>query len=555
MDIGACISLLPRHGFRTWSGGDQRRFLEGVRVMRRRTFLAGSTPVVVAGLGRRTAAQGRRPSVLRFVPAADLSSPDPVWTTAGAAATHGYMIWDTLFGIDDTLTAQPQMLAGYETSSDELTWTFTLRDHLKFHDNEPVRAIDCTTSIARWAVKNPLGQTLAARTDEMKPLSDKQFSIRLKQRFRQMTYAMGAGNLFVMPERMAKTPASEPIKEYIGSGPYVFNRGEWISGTSAAYEKFRDYVPRQEKPNYYAGGKVAHFDRVEWIVQSDPNTAAAALIAGEVDWLEAPLLDMVPTFSRSPGCRVVNLDPFGSLAMLAFNHLHPPFDNPKLLRALLPAIDQEDFVRAWIGDLQDYRRYPVGFFTAGTPMASEAGMDVFSTPRDLDKARHLIAEAGYDNQRIVFMAPSDLPEIMALSYVARDLLVRLGMNIDFQVMDWGTLVARRAKQDPSNQGGWNLFCTTWQGLWVANPGNSFPLRANGRQAWFGWPTDANIEALREAWLDAPDVATQKALCARIQRQAFESIPFMPLGQWYYPRAVRSDLTDFVRCQDVRILGC
>jgi peptide/nickel transport system substrate-binding protein len=503
---------------------------------------------------RRSTAERARTSVLRFVPAADLANPDPVWTTAGGAATHGYMIWDTLFGIDGTLTAQPQMLAGYETSPDELTWTFTLRDDLKFHDNEPVRSIDCTTSIARWAVKNPLGQTLTSRTHEMKPLDDKRFSIRLKQRFRQMAYAMGAGNLFVMPERMAKTPASQQIKEYVGSGPYVFKPGEWISGTSAAYERFRDYVPRQEKPTYYAGGKVAHFDRVEWIIQSDPNTAAAALIAGEVDWLEAPLLDMVPTFSRSPGCKVVNIDPFGSLAMLAFNHLHPPFDNPKLLRALLPAIDQEAFVRAWVGDLQEYGYYPVGFFTAGTPMANEAGMEAFTAPRDLDKARRLIVDAGYDNQKIVFMAPSDLPEIMALSHVARDLLVRLGMNVDFQVMDWGTLVARRAKQDAPERGGWNIFCTTWQGLWVANPGNSFPLRANGRQAWFGWPTDADIEALREAWLDAPDPSTQKALCAQIQRQAFESIPFMPLGQWFYPRAVRSDLTDFVRCQDVLFWG-
>jgi peptide/nickel transport system substrate-binding protein len=522
--------------------------------MRRRTFLAASTAITASGLGRRTAAQRARPNVLRFVPAADLANPDPVWTTAGGAATHGYMVWDNLFGIDDTLIARPQMLAGYETSSDELTWTFTLRDGLKFHDNEPVRAIDCTASIARWAIKNPLGQTLTARTHEMKPLDDKRFHIQLKQRFRQMTYAMGAGNLFVMPERMAKTPATEQIKDYVGSGPYIFKRDEWISGARAAYEKFRDYSPRQERPNYYAGGKVAHFDRVEWVIQSDPNTAAAALQANEVDWLEAPLLDMVPTFSRSPGCKVVNIDPFGSLAMIAFNHLYPPFDNPKLLRALLPAIDQQDFVRAWVGDLSDYGRDPVGFFTAGTPMANDAGMDAFTTPRDLATARQRIMEAGYRNEKIVFMVPHDLPELVALSNVARDLLVRLGMDVDFQVMDWGTLVARRAKPDPPDQGGWNVFCTTWQGLWTANPGNSFPLRANGRQAWFGWPTDPKIEALREEWLDAPDLPAQKAICEQIQRQAFESIPFMPLGQWYYPRAVRSDLTDFVRCQDVLFWG-
>jgi peptide/nickel transport system substrate-binding protein len=498
--------------------------------MRRRTVLAGGAVIAAERLGRHAAAQRSKPNVLRFVPAADLANPDPVWTTAGSAATHGYMIWDNLFGIDDTLTARPQMLAGYEMSTDELTWTFTLREDLKFHDNEPVRAIDCTASITRWAVKNPLGQTLTVRTHEMKPLDDKRFYIWLKQRFRQMTYAMGAGNLFVMPERMAKAAATEQIKEYVGSGPYVFQRNEWISGARAAYEKFKDYIPRQEMPSYYAGGKVANFDRVEWITQSDPNTAAAALRANEVDWLEAPLLDMVPTFNRSPGCRVVNIDPFGSLALIAFNHLHPPFDNPKLRRALLPAINQEEFVRAWIGDQHDYGCYPVGFFTAGTPMASDAGMDALTAPRDLAKARQMIKEAGYGNEKIVLMAPHDLPEIMALTQVARDLLVRLGLNVDFQVMDWGTLVARRAKQDPVGRGGWNLFCTTWQGLWIANPGNSFPLRANGRQAWFGWPTDPKIEALREEWLDAPDLTAQKTICEQIQLQAFDSIPFMPLAR-------------------------
>ncbi|MFO1023655.1 MAG: ABC transporter substrate-binding protein [Acetobacteraceae bacterium] len=522
--------------------------------MKRRSLLGGSAALAMAHPLRPAAAQRPRASVLRFVPASDLAALDPVWTTAGGAATHGYMIWDNLFGIDETMTARPQMLAGYETSADELTWTFTLRDGLMFHDRNPVRAQDCTASIARWAVKNPLGQTLAARSQEMRPLDDKRFVIRLKQRFRQMTYAMGAGNLFIMPERIARTPATEQIKEYVGSGPYIFKRDEWVSGASAAYEKFGAYVPRPEEPNYYAGGKVAHFDRVEWIVQSDPNTAAAALQAGEVDWLEAPLLDMLPTFSRAPGCKVVNIDPFGSLAMLAFNHLTPPFDNPALLRALLPAIDQEEFVRAWIGDQQEYGQYPVGFFTAGTPMANAAGMDAFTAPRDLDKAKRLIRDAGYRNEKIVLMAPHDLPEINALSQVARDLLVRLGLNVDFQVMDWGTLVARRAKQEPVAQGGWNMFCTTWQGLWMANPGNSFPLRTNGKDAWFGWPSDSRIEALRDAWLDAPDVAGQKTICEQIQLRAFETLPFMPLGQWYYPRAARSDLTDFVRCQDVLFWG-
>ncbi|HYZ24653.1 MAG TPA: ABC transporter substrate-binding protein [Rhodopila sp.] len=522
--------------------------------MRRRTLLAGATALAATSTARRAKAQRDKAKVLRFVPQANLANPDPVWTTATVAANHGYMVWDTLYGINNALVAQPQMLAGHETSPDELTWTFTLRDGLKFHDNEPVRAIDCTTSIRRWSAKDPFGQTLAARTAEMKPLDDKRFQIRLKQRFRQMTYALGAGNCFVMPSRMAETPASQQIKEYVGSGPFVFKRDEWISGASAAYEKFAGYVPRQEKPEYFSGGKVVHFDRVEWIVQPDPATAGAALQMGEVDWIEFPLLDLLPTLTPDKGCQVVRYDPFGAMAIMAFNHLYPPFDNPAILRALLPAIDQSAFVTAWVGDQQQYGRTPVGFFTAGSPMASDAGMEALTSPRDLNKAKRLLKEAGYKGEKIILMSPSDQASIEAPTQVARDLLMRLGMNIDYQVMDWGTLVARRAKQDPPDQGGWNMFCTTWGGLQVSNPGSSFPLRANGRQGWFGWPTDAKIEALRQDWFDAPDQAAQKKICEQIQQEAFDSIPFMPLGQWFYPWAIRADLTGIVQCASVLFWG-
>jgi peptide/nickel transport system substrate-binding protein len=525
--------------------------------MRRRNLLAGGAALATigaTGLARPAIAQGAAAKVLKFVPQADLANPDPIWTTATVATNHGYMVWDTLYGVNDALIGQPQMCAGHEVSSDELTWTFTLRDGLKFTDGEPVRGVDCTTSIARWAVKNPFGQQLSAQTDEMKPLDDKRFQIRLKKRFRQMTYALGSQGCFVMPERMAKTPASEQIKEFIGSGPFIFKRDEWASGSKAVYVKNPHYVPRQEKPEYYAGGKVANFERVEWFVQPDPATAASALQTGEVDWLEFPVLDLLPMLRKAQGCDVVRYDPLGSLAIIAFNHLFPPFDNPKLLRALLPAIDQQDYVTAWVGEQADLGKYPVGFFTGNSPMENNAGMEALTSKRDLEKAKKLVAESGYNGEKIVMMAPSDQPSLVAPSQVSRDLFIKLGLNVDYQVMDWGTLVARRAKMDPPSQGGWNVFHTTWGGLATSNPGSSFPLRGNGKQGWFGWPTDTRMEELRDQWFDAGAVADQKKICEQIQLQAFQSVPFMPVGQWYYPWAIRKDLTDFVKCAAVLFWG-
>jgi len=519
--------------------------VKGSRIGRRH-LLAGTAALAASGRPRLAGAQGSR-QVLKFVPQTALSSVDPIRTASTVAVNHGYMVWDTLYGIDSSLTAQPQMCAGSEVSSDELTWTFTLRDGLVHHDDEPVRAIDCTTSITRWSVKDPLGQRLAELTNEMRPLDDKRFQIRLKQRFRQMLYALGGRSCFIMPERLAKTPPSKEIQEVIGSGPFRFLAKEWDMATHAAYAKFEKYLPRQEQPDYLAGGKAVHFNRVEWIVEPDRGVAVAALQSAEVDWVEAPLIDLLPTIRKAPGCNVVLYDRIGALAFISFNHLYPPFGNAKLLRALLPAIDQKEYVTAWVGQQSELGKYPVGFFPTGTPMSNDAGLEAFTSPRNLAKARQLVQESGYHGEKITLIVPTDQPSVVALSEVTRDLFSKLGLNVDYQTMDFGTFVARLSKQDPSEPGGWNVFCSAWGGLGPANPGTSSLLRANGKEAWYGWPTDPKLEELRQQWFDAPDIAAEKAICEQVQLEAFQSIPFMPVGQWFYPWGVRKDLIDFVKC--------
>ena len=199
-----------------------------------------------------------------------------------------------------------------------------------FHDKAKVLAQACVTSIQRWATRDPFGQQFLQQSNDITALDDRRWQIRLKRPFRQMRYAFGARNCFVMPERMARTPASEQIKEAVGSGPYRFLPDQWVSGARAAYARYDGYVPRPETASYFAGGKVAHFERVEWIVQPDPSTAASALQTGEVDWLELPLIDLCPMLRKSPDVVVKVNDPYGWQPILAMNHLYPPFDNPKL---------------------------------------------------------------------------------------------------------------------------------------------------------------------------------------------------------------------------------
>ena len=507
--------------------------------MRRRDLLKAA-PILALPSTARAAER-----TLRFVPQANLSSLDPVWTTATVAVNHAYMVYDTLYGIDGAGECQPQMCAGHEVTGDELTWTLTLRDGLLFHDKEKVRAQDCVASIKRWAMKDPFGQQLMLTANEIVALDDRRIQIRLKKPFRQMRYAFGARNLFMMPERMALTKPTDQVKETIGSGPFKFLPSEFVSGAHAAYARNDAYVPRQEKPDYFSGGKVANFDRVEWVVQPDPSTAASALQKGETDWVEVPLIDLCPMLRKLPDVRVAVFDPYGWQPIIAMNHLHPPFDNPKLRRALLPAIDQRAFVEALVGEQADLGRVPAGYFTEGQAMATHAGLEALTGPRDLALAKRLVAESGYKGERILLMAPSDLPAIGQLAQVTRELFQKLGLNVDYQVMDWGSLLTKRSNQNPPDQGGWNAFNTNWGGLTVSNPGSSYPLRGVGKKGWFGWPTDERLEQLREAWFDATDLAGQKAIAAQIQIRALETVPYIPLGQFYQPTAFRSDIKDIV----------
>ena len=510
-------------------------------IARRSLFAAGAAGALTAP----AAAQPAR--LLRFVPHANLTSLDPVWTTAWITRNHGYLVYDTLYSIGEDLQPKPQMAEGHVWSSDGLTLTVTLREGLRFHDNEPVRARDVVASFTRWARRDSFGQLAVAALGEVRALDDRRIEWRFTRRFPLILDAMAkVAPMFVMPERHANTDPFTQITEAIGSGPYRFNRGEWVPGSRSVYERNAAYVPRQEAANMLAGGKVAHFDRIEWRIMPDPATVAAALQSGEVDWWENPTFDLIPLLARNRQVQVEQMEVFGSVSTMRPNHLQPPFNNPAFRRAILLALSQSDVMTAVAGTDRNRWHTPMGYFTPGTPLASDAGMAPLTGARSVDAARRAIEASGYRGERLVFLHATDIPTLDSACHVVADLFRRLGLNLDHVSTDWGTVVQRRARRDPVEAGGWSAFVTNISGADGLMPATHSLLRANGTAAWFGWPDSPGIEQGIQSWFDAPTPEARAALGRTIQEAAFNDLPYYPMGTFRQPYAFRRDITGILR---------
>ncbi len=504
----------------------------------RRTLLAAGAATLAA-----PAAGQSRARVLRYVPSSNLTILDPVFTPAAVTITHGYCVFDTLYGVNAALQPVPQMAAGHSVSDDQRVWEITLREGLRFHDGEPVRAQDCAASLERWSRRDSFGQALGGFTDSFGHKDDRTIVIRLKRPFARLLDAIGkphSSPAMIMPERLARTNPNAQVTEMIGSGPFRFVRGEYVSGARVVYERFAGYQPRPEAPAWTSGGKVVNFDRVEWQIIPDAATAAAAIQAGEVDWVAAVLPELAARVAANRRVTLFRNDIYGVLSMLRFNHLIPPFDNLALRQALLRVIDQRPFNQAVTARPED-SEICRAMFPCGMPGVQELGRDTVGT-LDIAAGRRAIAEAGYRGERIVLLNPTDIASISAHTVLIDDLLRRLGMNVDMQNLDWGTVVQRRISRAPVERGGWNLACTNWPAISIDNPATNATTRGQGDSGWWGWFNDPRTEELVDNWLTAttPEAAHTAFIAA--QQRALEMVPIIPLGKSFQDGALRSDIS-------------
>ena len=517
------------------------------RISRRRVVRGAAAAAVSAALGAPAVRAQKDPQTLRFVAQADLKVLDPIWTTAYITRNHGYLVYDTLFGTDEDLQIKPQMVDRTTVSPDGMKYIFTLRDGLKWHDEQPVTSEDCVESLKRWSKRDRFGQLLMAHTAKIASVDKKTFTLELAERFGPVLEALGkpSSNVpFMMPARIAAMSADEPIKEVVGSGPFKFARDEWQSGEQVVYVRNPDYIPRPEAPSGSTGGKRTYLDRVIWRYVPDPWEAAEALATGKMDWWEDPPLDFVPKIEQNPDLETFLFDPLGLQGWLRPNFLHPPFNNKKARQALLHMMDQVTSLAYAIGQSQYYQPcYSV--FACGGPYETRIGAAPL-VEHDLTKARQLVRESGYDGQPIVVLHITDRPFLNAAAIVTRQRLESIGFKVILKAMDWSTNLIARASKEPPEKGGWNLLHTFWGGVDVINPAVHFGVSGAGSRAWFGWPDIPQLETLVTDWVRATDDAKRQQLADEVQRIALSEVTYVPWGQWSQPTAFRKSVRDVLK---------
>lgn len=512
--------------------------------MRRRTFLAAGAATALA-----RPAIGGSTKTLIFVPQTNLTSLDPVWTTATVTRNFSMMVYENLYGRDQQFVPKPLMVEGHVIDDDGKRWTMTLREGMKWHDGTPVLARDCVASLRRWLKRDAVSLIFADRVDAYEATDDRTLVWRLKRPFPLLAHFLSKvqPQPVMMPERIAAyTDPFKQVTEIVGSGPLKFVPSEYVSGSHAAFARFDQYVPRKEPASYNTGDHTVYLDRVEWHVIPDPSTAAAALTAGEVDWVELPQPDLIPMLEKANGVTTGLLDIYGTVSILRPNHITAPTNNPALRRAMLAAIDQKEVMLAAMGEVPDTWKAPMGFIVPGMPSATDAGMENVRQRRSLDELKRMVEQSGYAGEKLAYMHPTDQLIYHAVSTVAVDAFRKIGINVDEQMVDWGTVVQRRVSKEPVDKGGWSMFPAGAPAPEMVDPMLSNVMRSNGAKAWFGWPDDPKIEAAYNAWLDASTDAERRKLEADYQLAAFQSVPVIPCGTYLPHAAWRSNLTGLVK---------
>ena len=464
---------------------------------------------------------GQAAETLRYATVGEPPSLDQHVVTSDLATTIAHHIFEGLYTFDGNYEPQPLLASGEEVGADGKTITINLRQDVSFHDGQAMTAADVVASLKRWGEHGSRGKLLFSNVSDVSASGSHSVTLTFASPFGPWKNLMAFinGGPAIYPERIASNAGSKPIdvKDYIGTGPYKF--GEWKPNRHVELVKNDEYSSPPGAASGYAGERVAHFDRLRFIPVPDPGTRVNGVKAGDYDYAESMPSDLIDDLDGDADSKVVlNGGPIFGLVFMN-SKAGPLMENFKLRQAIQAALNKEDALRVSIGPEKLWRSNG-SFLPKGNAWFTESGTESFSEG-NAGKAKSLAEEAGYDGTPIKLLVSTNYAFHYDQAVVFTRQLLEAGINVQMVVVDWATLIKKRAQPEE-----WDLFFTHHG--FVPDPILISVMNDN----YPGWWATQEKQQLKAAFTATNDPAARKATWAEIQALIYSQVPTMKTGDVY-----------------------
>ena len=473
---------------------------------------------------------------LKVVAQASIKSLDCDFTGAYVCGSVHLHYQEGLLAYDDDFNPRPQLIESWEVSDGGTLYTFKLREGPTFHQlGRHITSDDSIASFGRWMKRHAAGKSLSRvlADDGLTKIDDRAFQVQLTQPYGALISHLGMlrGRNIQWPEDIAMMEPTEDVgvDNYIGTGPYELEN--WEVGNRVILKRYEDYVPRSDPHSNFAGSQIPYADRIIWLEIPAEETKIAGLKTGEWDIVDGASLDFFPEMDAHPDIAVA-LDKPGKASQLGINHDKWPTSEKKFRQGIMAALNTAEFMAA-LGP-EELWTLCATTFHCGTPLESHEGDDRYNQ-NNLELARQLIKESGYNGEPLLHMNPNDYGTITPLGPVFKKQMAEVGVNIELPGMDWATLISRIGDLEY-----WHFF-STWGGFYgIHDPITDGNVNGSSRTGFY----NERMVELSEEYAAAMDPKERRRIVSEIEDIYWDEVPALRLGQFFLTTPYRKWVKNF-----------
>ena len=493
------------------------------------SFLATCLPRDVAAAAAGAAGQPKKGGSLKFAIFGEAPSLDPMFTTATITKNLASLMFEGLLSPDMQLHPQPDLAESYEMSRDGKTATFRLRRGVTFHNGKEMTSADVVASLRRFTGLANRGKVIAGRLDDIKGRDKHTVVMTFKQPTGRLPLFLASFEGIMMPEEIANKYMKEQLREYVGTGPFKFVERQPDRFTKMV--RFDNYTVRPGEPNGWVGRKTAYLDEILVIPVPEDSVRADGVITGEYHFGELLNPDSYDSLKSNPSVDAYIVKPYFWSA-IHFNKKQGMFTDLKMRKAFKLAIDLEPGWRAAWGKPEFWRLQPA-MGAPETPWYTEVTKGDYNK-KDPDQAKALLKEAGYKGETVRWLTTKEYSYNYNFALATKPQLEAVGMKVDLQLVDWATLIQRRAKPEL-----WDVFVT---GHDTPNHPVLMPFM---NPTWPGWWDTPEKNKLYNDLFAEVDDKKANALVEDIERLVMKEVPYVKIGEYFGLRGARKELKGYV----------